>query len=295
MRCSTDGCLRSGKTPRPYIAQCATACSREENGSVPCSPSRPRWRARDGSVFLPRTSCSALRDVWSRGFAAPEAPIGRAPHPRSSAGRRCNRRASSLVVSERLRLHLAGAAHQDFDARLGFLELFPASLAQLHASFEELEGPLERKLAALHFLHDGLQLLKAGFKTQRRLIRHRYIIGAATFKLCASFESCSHMPRAIGMPSRSRISSVRHSGSPAISTSSKPQAGREAFTVARRVCMRSANSSSGRNRETSIARNMWLTRIGRLLTRMPPTSASIAPPESTAERISAMSARPVPL
>ena len=46
-------------------------------------------------------------------------------------------------------------------------------------------------------------------------------------------------------------------------------------------------------RTGSIARKKWLTRMGRPLTRRPPTPLIIAPPESTAHKTSTISARPV--
>ena len=59
--------------------------------------------------------------------------------------------------------------------------------------------------------------------------------------------------------------------------------------------MRALNSSSGRKRDRSIPRNIWLTRIACPRMRMPPSSVLIAPPLNTAQRISAIMASPLPL
>src|SRR5580693_8497855 len=87
------------------------------------------------------------------------------------------RRGLGFCIAEWLRLHFARAAHQDLHARFRLLKLFPAGFAELDTALEEFERAFQGKVAALHLLHDGLQRLETGFKTQGRLIRHRYIIG----------------------------------------------------------------------------------------------------------------------
>src|SRR5215475_3771573 len=75
---------------------------------------------------------------------------------------------ASLRVWKRLRLHFAGAARKNLDARFGFLELPPAGLAELGAALEKLQGALQRQIAGLHFLDDGFELLETRFEGERR-------------------------------------------------------------------------------------------------------------------------------
>src|ERR1700722_5219290 len=89
------------------------------------------------------------------------------------------RRGLGFCIAEWLGLHLARAAHQDLHARFRLLQLFAAGFAELYAALEKFECAFQGKFAALHLLHDGFQGLETGFKTQWRLVRHRYIIGRA--------------------------------------------------------------------------------------------------------------------
>src|SRR5271163_2662716 len=73
-----------------------------------------------------------------------------------------------LCIAEWLGLHFARAAHQDFNARFSLFELFTAGFAELYAALEKLQGALQGKVAALHFLHNGLERLETSFKTERR-------------------------------------------------------------------------------------------------------------------------------
>ncbi len=72
-------------------------------------------------------------------------------------------------------MNFAGALHQNFNASLGFFQLFAAGVAQLHAALEQFKGALQRKLAALHFLDDGFQLLKSGLETERCVFGRRWL------------------------------------------------------------------------------------------------------------------------
>jgi hypothetical protein len=75
-------------------------------------------------------------------------------------------------------LYLARAAHQDFHASFGFFKLLTARVAQLHAALEEFDGALKGEFAAFHLFHNRFQLLQADLESERRFIRHRYILTA---------------------------------------------------------------------------------------------------------------------
>jgi len=72
-------------------------------------------------------------------------------------------------------MNLARALHQHFNARFGFFQLFAAGVAELHAALEQLQGALQRKLAAFHFLDDGFQLLKSGLEAEGCVFGRRWI------------------------------------------------------------------------------------------------------------------------
>src|ERR1039457_3555288 len=118
---------------------------------------------------------------------------------------------------------------------------------------------------------------------------------AGTLTRAAAFSSRSQFPSAIGRPFTRRSASMRHSGSPATSTSSKPGAAGVDFMMWTSRVTRAVNSSTGMNRATSMARYIWLVRTVLPRKRMPPTSSHMAPPLSTEHRISTIMARPLPL
>ena len=68
----------------------------------------------------------------------------------------------------------AATPRQNLHARLRFFELLAAGLAQLHAFFEQFQRLIERQIAGLELLDDGLQFgessLEAGHRF--RIIRH---------------------------------------------------------------------------------------------------------------------------
>src|SRR5262249_40371270 len=93
--------------------------------------------------------------------------------------------------------------------------------------------------------------------------------GAATPTFSPLPHRVFQLPSSIGIPWARRSASVRHSGSPATSTSLKPGAGADDFIIVTNFSMRAANSSTGRNRLTSIAMKHWLTRTNRPRIRIP--------------------------
>src|SRR6185437_11502508 len=59
---------------------------------------------------------------------------------------------------------------------LSLFQLLPAGLAELHSFFEQIEGALQRQVAALHLLYDLFQLVESSLEAQGRLLLFRHLL-----------------------------------------------------------------------------------------------------------------------